>query len=112
MRLDSLRRECRQYNVIHKYYRKEDDIDNDLFLVLGRVDRESISPEKAEYVQETLRQLLAEREPIDIVIRPGDFSVVAYTDPRLPISSSVQYSLDEALARVEELELLYSEWVD
>jgi hypothetical protein len=107
MTLDSLRRDCRKYNVLHKYYLKEGDIDNDLFLVLGRVDRSLVSDEKADCVQGRLRQLLAGRKPLDLPVLADDFSVVAYTDPQLPIASSVRYSLPDALTRVGELMQLY-----
>jgi hypothetical protein len=104
-----LRRECRRYNLLHKYHEKEGDVDNDFFLVLGRVNREQLSEEKLEYVQDALRQLLAEQEPLDLLLRPQDLSVVAYTDTQLPIASSIRYSLDDALSHVEELKLYYRE---
>jgi hypothetical protein len=110
MTLDSLRQDCRKYNVLHKYYLKERDIDNDLFLVLGRVERRLVSDEKAEFVQGRLRQLLAGRKPLDLLVLPNDFSVVAYTDPQLPIAGSVRFSIPEALTRMDELMLLYKEY--
>jgi hypothetical protein len=109
MTLDSLRRECAHYNVLHKYHQKKGDIDNDFFLVLGQVAHGSISDEKAEHVQDALRQHLAKREPLDLVIQPEDLSVVTYTDARLPAAGSVRYSLSDAFDRVEELILLYGE---
>jgi hypothetical protein len=68
MTLNSLRRACSRYNVLHKYFRKLGDTDNDLFLVLGRVDRESILEKKADSVQEALREWLAGQEPVDILV--------------------------------------------
>jgi hypothetical protein len=109
MSLDILRRDCRQYNVLHKYYRREGDIDNDLFLVLGRVDRRVVSEEKVEFVQAKLRQFLADQKSLDLTVLPSDLSVVAYTDVTLPIASSVRYSFPEALNMVQELTLLYHE---
>jgi hypothetical protein len=104
--LDTLRRECMRYHVLHKYHRKADDIDNDFFLVLGRVKPGMVSEEKAGSVQNHLRKLLSEREPLDILVRADDLSVVAYVDTQLPIASSLRYSLPEAPSRVEELKLL------
>ena len=109
MTLDSLRRDCKQFNALHKYHNQTGDIDNDFFIVLGHVDPESVSQEKAASVQDALRQLLAELEPLDLVVQPDDLSVVAYIDSELPIETSVRYSLVEALARVEDLKLLYLE---
>ena len=109
MALDSLRRECTRFNVFHKYHSKDEDVDNDFFLVLGRVERDSLSEEKTEYVQGSLRRHLADLEPLDIMIQTEDLSVVAYSDTQLPIASSVSYSLVEAQARIDELILLYPE---
>jgi hypothetical protein len=67
--LDSLRRDCKQFNALHKYHKQTGDIDNDFFMVLGHVDAESLSKEKAASVQDALRQLLAEQEPVDLVVR-------------------------------------------
>jgi len=93
MTLDAMRRECKRYNILYKYHQNESDIDNDFFLVLGRVERETILEEKTEDMQNSLRQLLAERKPLDLLVRPDDLSVVSYTDTQLPTSSSVRYSL-------------------
>jgi hypothetical protein len=109
MTLDSLRRVCRRFNVFHKYYRSEDDVDNDFYMVLGQIEREAFPEEKLEFVQGHLRQLLSEQVPVDLVIWPEDLSVVCYVDTQLPIASSSQYSLAEALVRVEELKLCYRE---
>src|SRR5204862_74161 len=40
--LDSLRRAFNTANVLHKYHAAAEDIDNDLFFVLGTIDREKI----------------------------------------------------------------------
>ncbi len=109
MTLDSLRRGCRRYNVLHKYHQKENEIDNDFYLVVGRVDRNAMSSEKIEYTQDFIRHLLAETEPLELLVGPENLSVVAYTDSHLPVSSSLKYSLGDALAQVEDLKLLYSE---
>lgn len=109
MTLDALRRRGRQYGILHKYHWNETDVDNDLFLVLGRVERKFVSEEKAETMQGALRQLLADQEPLDLEIRSEDISVVAYMDTQLPTASSVRYSLSEALASVDTLKHLYDQ---
>lgn len=109
MALDALRRQCTDYNVLCNYHKEAGDIDNDFFFVLGRVDRESVTKDKAESLQNALRQLLSEREPLDIVVGRDQLSIVAYVDTQLPVASSVRYSLVQALAEVEELKRLYRE---
>ena len=107
--LDSLRQECRRYNVLHKYYQNEDDIDNDFFLILGHVALGSVADKIVEQVQDALRQHLASAEPLDLVIKPEELSVVAYTDTQLPAGDSVRYSLADAYDKVQDLTLLYNE---
>ena len=94
--LDNLRRQCFNYNVLHKYHTGPGAIDNDLYFVLGRIDSAMITEEKAVTAQQRVRKLLAAREPFDTQIGPAQISVVAYRDRQLPRSSSSAYTLAEA----------------
>ncbi len=105
--LDVLRREFRQYNIVHKYHRRPDDIDNDFFFVLGLINRSVLTEGKFEEVQDELRLLMSGREPLALVVRPDDLSVVAYMDTQLSPSTSVRYSIDQALVKLDDLKLLY-----
>jgi hypothetical protein len=107
MVLDKLRRLCTNYNVLHRYHEKPSDIDNDFFFVLGHIERNLITEEQAESVQRHVREWLSSREPLDIEIGHEQFSVVAYSDRRLPRPSSIAYSLTEAPAKLVELKGLY-----
>ena len=103
MSLDHLRRCCIAYNVLHKYHQAASDIDNDLFLVLGRLRCDCISPDEYAAVQNHIRELLSLRQPLDAAIGAETLSVVAYEDRSLPILSSYAYPLAGALDRLGSL---------
>ena len=107
MLLDKLRRLCIDYNVLHKYHEKSGGIDNDFFFVLGHIEHDLITEEKAESVQSCVRELLSSRKPLDIEFGQEQLSVVAYSDRQLPMSSSIAYTLTEAQAKLEELKGLH-----
>jgi hypothetical protein len=107
MSLDQLRRQCANYNVLHKYHENENNIDNDLFFVLGRIDRDSVPEKKAESIQDSVRRLLSSREPLHMLIEKERLSVVAYKDRQLPTSSSAGYSLTQAQEGIDKIRNLY-----
>jgi len=109
MSLDQLRRQCANYNVLHKYHENENNIDNDLFFVLGRIDRDSVPEKKAESIQDSMRELLSSRVPLHMLIEQERLSVVAYKDRQLPTSSSAEYSLTQAQESIDEIRNLYGD---
>jgi hypothetical protein len=109
MSLDHLRRCCIVYNVQHKYHQAEGDIDNDLFLVLGRLRQASITPDEYAGVQSYIRELLSSRQSLDLAIGVETLSVVAYEDRSLPTHSSYAYPLPGVLDRFESLTGFYEQ---
>ena len=105
--LDKLRRRCMDYHVLHKYHLGRSDIDNDLFLVMGCLRRDSISPEEYTTVERCIRKMLSSRQSLDISVGPEALSVVAYDDRSLPTSSSRSYPLAEIQDGVEFLTDFY-----
>ena len=107
--LDRLRRCCMDYNVLHKYHQGAGDIDNDLFLVLGHLRRDCISPEEYTPVENCMREMLSSRQPLDFTIDVDSLCVVAYDDRSLPILSSRAYPLAGIQDRVEFLSGFYQQ---
>ena len=101
MSLDRLRRQCMEYNVLHKYHQAADAIDNDLFLVLGHADAIPESRGKIDVAQNRIRNLLSSLEPLDVLLDQETLS--------LPIQSSIVYTIDEALHGIEELIAQYGQ---
>lgn len=91
--LHKLRRELQKANVLHKYHKSLDDIDNDFFFALGRVDRNCVKEIMIQKVEETLRIYLAGLRPIVIPVGKEELSIVGYLDPQLPLATSISYPL-------------------
>lgn len=103
MSLDRLRRCCIGYHVMHKYHQAADDIDNDLFLVMGRLRQDCLTPDEYAAAQNAIRGLLSSHQPLDVAIGVETLSIVAYKDRSLPASSSYVYPLRGVLDKFESL---------
>ena len=109
MSLDRLRRCFTSYNVLHKYHQCAGDIDNDLFLVMGRFRRDSLSADDYAGVEKYIRELLSLYQPLDFAIGVEALSIVAYEDRSLPIHSSNSFPLLGVLDKLEFLATLYEQ---
>jgi hypothetical protein len=104
--LNHLRRRFNQYNVIHKYHRLKTDIDNDLFFVLGKVESEELSQEQCENISEEIRPQIADRDPLYLDLALENLSLVAYSNPELPLTTSKRLSVTEAINNNQSLDAL------
>jgi hypothetical protein len=105
--LDQLRRDLQRFGVLHKWHRQPDDVDNDFFFVLGRVN-EALRNERRSAVEQELREQLARRKPLDIVVAPAALSFVGYHDPQLPLTSSPSARLTDPGLTAERLREIYA----
>jgi hypothetical protein len=80
--LDRLRRSFNEANILHKYHAATRDTDNDLFFVLGHV--EALGTTERQDIETAMRSLLADRDPLDVLLDKTKLSLVAYSDPELP----------------------------
>ena len=106
-RLDSLRWALNDAGVLHKYHRDPGDVDNDLFLVLGRV----ADPGESEraLTHSVVREHLAQRAPLSLTVSEEHVSLVAYEDPQLPFGSCERIGITAAAADVRSLVHRYGE---
>jgi hypothetical protein len=81
-------------------------VDNDCFLVLGRLDRDGIDDRILEAAEEAIRADLAATSHTMIDIDRDSLSFVGYLDPALPRATSRRYALDE-LELTRKLDALY-----
>lgn len=86
--LARLRRDVEAFGVLHKYHAAPEDVDNDLFMVVGRVRRAEGDDARLRVVVEGLREELA-RFTRRVVVDVSSLSVVSYVDPALPLETSV-----------------------
>jgi hypothetical protein len=107
--LDRLRRKLSEANVLHKYHGSPDDMDNDFFFVLGRVEINKLNDISIQSVQESIRSFLAAHEPLDVRLDREQLAIVAYTDTKLPLDTSRVFKLDRAENQIDEIANLYPE---
>ena len=105
--LDKYRRGFNKINVLHKWHRTPDEVDDDFYLVLGRVKR--IKEEKKEHLVEMMQHYLSTQVTANVALERNCLSVVGYIDPMLPISSSCALSIIDKRLTPGYLLDLYSE---
>jgi hypothetical protein len=105
--LDRLRRSFQRFGVRHKWHTAADVVDNDCFLVLGRIDR-TASAADVEVAAESVRADLATVSQTTMAISRDTIAFVGYVDSALPLESSRTFRLDEPDLAVK-LESLYAD---
>ncbi len=106
--LDQLRRSLRAAGVLHKYHWDRKTIDNDLFMVLGNIQRDQLDIKTLQSLEQEIQNFLAEQPPHIVDITRDDLKFVSYYDTRLPVSNSIIYTLDEAEEQIAEIEAAYA----
>ena len=105
--VDRLRRSLNKANILHKYHAEISDIDNDFFLVLGRINRSKADEISLYETQEIMRSFLMKSYNLSVPICRENISIIAYVDTTLPIDTSRVYGLDEAETKIDEIKGLY-----
>jgi hypothetical protein len=106
--LEQLRREFQEFGVRHKWHRTSSEIDNDFFVVLGKVNPETTDAAALESSTGIIRSELASYGKTLVEINRTTLRLVGYWDRQLPLDTSRWYELDEP-DLVAKLENLYSD---
>ena len=77
--IDNLRRDLQQFNLLHKYHKTDQAIDNDFYLRLGTIDRLLTSSE-IEAIATDMRDLLETLPGLYIPINLENLVLVEYQD--------------------------------
>jgi hypothetical protein len=110
--LNLLRQTMTGHGILHKYFPKASDKDNDLFMVIGRLDSTGMSDKQAgifrhqiDLLGSIIRRKLAYRRPFVFNIGWRDLFLVQYQDPSLPWGSSFFLPLSQrpSAAQVQAL---------
>ena len=80
---------------MHAYYATDADVDNDLFFVIGRVDRTRADDRHLARTETAIRDQLSDRKPVMVELGLDALSFVSYTDRRLPMDSTQRFGIDE-----------------
>jgi hypothetical protein len=95
--LAELRHGFEAANLLHKYHATPQDDDNDLFLVLGHIDRNQLHTDP-EAVAAEVREHLASN-PTWVDVERDALQLVAYSDPRLPEGECQSWSVEPETLR-------------
>ncbi len=90
--LDTLRRSFRDANALHRYHAEPSAVDNDLYLVVGHIDRSAVSDEHI-FAATSRGRAFAARNIVRFDINQSDVVVVSYEDATLRPETSIAYSV-------------------
>ena len=76
---DNLRRSFQQFNLLHKYHKTDDAIDNDFYLRLGTID-DKLSFEAIQTISHNVRDLLCHQSALYIPINQENIAFAQYQD--------------------------------
>ena len=104
--IDRLRKKLQQFNLLHKYHRELDDVDNDFYLRIGTIDS-PLTIEATEIIAKDIRTLLASQSTLSIPIYLQDLAFAQYQD--LSFNPSTTRVFSAAKITSSQLEQLYSQ---
>jgi hypothetical protein len=92
--LDALRRSFQPFNFLHKYHRALEDVDNDFYFRIGRIDMGRVTAARLQTLAGDLRHYLSIRQPLLLPVGREQLFFVAYEDERLPTASTRCWPVD------------------
>lgn len=105
--LDTIRTHFERFNVVHKYYRKPGDVDNDFYFRIGLLDASLVSAEEKRQAETMIRETLASMQPLEITIGLCDLSFVGFTEETLSPDGSTSISVCDSRLSSALLHELY-----
>ncbi|GAB4547430.1 MAG: hypothetical protein Tsb0014_42090 [Pleurocapsa sp.] len=94
-RIDNLRRDAQQFNLLHKYHATSEAIDNDFYLRLGTIQGE-LTTEKTDEIATYVRNLLEKQSSVNITLDLDNLAFVKYQDLSLPLATTEILPLNAA----------------
>jgi hypothetical protein len=102
--IDCLRRAGQNFNLLHKYHRDLESIDNDFYLRLGTIEGK-LSNEEILRIESEVRKILSDSSPLNIILDRKDISFARYQDLVLTPKTTITIPLLDATP--SQIELLY-----
>ena len=101
--LEELRRSAQRFHVLHRWHREPADVDNDLYLRLGLLERELAASER-ELVENEMRRALGEAPASTLRVGPSELALVAYPADQetLPVERCEVVGLTDSRLRSED----------
>lgn len=109
LQVDNLRRAFNRFRIFHKYHVSTEAVDNDLFMVMGRIAK-PLDAVVARSCETAIRELLAQTDLPPIAIGQDQLSVMTYHEGDTGFLHANPLTLQEAKQRITELNWFYSEF--
>ncbi|WP_157930718.1 hypothetical protein [Glycomyces xiaoerkulensis] len=90
--LGSLRAEFEKRGFAHKYSKGIGDIDNDMYITLGHVNRVMLEDDAVSNLVVAMREMIASFKSV-VELTYDDLAIVSYSDKTLPIGSTRVFKL-------------------
>ncbi|NJK47457.1 hypothetical protein HC931_04010 [Candidatus Gracilibacteria bacterium] len=102
--IDRFRLECQNFNLLHKYHKQPDSIDNDCYMRIG-VLKDKLSNEKIHAIEKEIRDSLVAIAPIELSIDVNSLNFIGYQNLSPSPDTTKIITLHDATAK--EIERLY-----
>lgn len=93
--IDEFRRSFNQFNIRHKWHRTNNDIDNDFYFVLGKINREAVEVKKVTEVEQKAKEFMAASAPLTLKVNAKTIAIVCYESRELPLDSTVVHAITD-----------------
>ena len=101
--IDNLRCNFQQFNLLHKYYKIPDSIDNDCYLAMGDI-KGKLTSEAIKVIENDIRNILKTKFTIDVSLNKDNLAFARYHDLSLTPKTTKILPVNEAdLASLEKL---------
>lgn len=104
LELNRFRSKCQDFNLLHKYHKQADSIDNDLYMRIG-ILQEPLIETKKEEVEQEIRYKLSNVSPIELSLDLETLKLIGYQDLSPTLDTTKVISLKDATLR--QIEALY-----
>lgn len=102
--LDRFRLKCQNFNLLHKYHKQLDSVDNDCYMRIGAL-KEKLSDEEIQAIEREIRDSLMAIAPISLSIDTNSLKFIGYQSLSPSPDTTKVIALRDAT--VQKLETLY-----
>jgi hypothetical protein len=85
--MDRFRLGCQPFNLLHKYHRQPDSIDNDFYMRLG-ILKEKPAHKEIQAIEREIRDSLSVSSPVHLSIDLESLSFLGYQDLSVPVGTT------------------------
>lgn len=102
--LNQFRLECQDFNLLHKYHKQADSIDNDFYMRIGFL-REPLTDVAKEKIEQKVRYDLSHISPIELLVDLETLKFLGYQDISPKLDTTKVISVKDTTSK--EIEALY-----